>query len=113
MEEYKGYYVEERWGTPGLIPQEVVIYPDQPSMTRGNYVTTSPSFEAARAWIDQQIEEMPGVEFEGPMGRFYGPDEVSVNALVKGAVEIVNAMVAKGVSSLDVVKMIREKGGQI
>ncbi len=65
-------------------------------------------------YADQEEENnIPEVEFEGPMGIFHSPSEVSIGALTKAAVEITNAMIDKGVSPLDVVRMIREKGGRI
>lgn len=113
MEEYKGYYIEERSWTPGLMSTECVVYEDREKMTHGEYVQVFDSSDSAKAWIDKEVEEMPGVEFEGPMGIFHSPGDVSIKALVKAAVEITNAMIDKGVSPLDVVRMIRGKGGRI
>jgi len=55
MEQYKGYYIEERWLTPGLMPQEVVLYDNEEKMTRGDYSQTFDSLDSAKNWIDQQV----------------------------------------------------------
>lgn len=53
MEIYKGYYIEERSQTAGLMPTECVVYESEEKMTHSEYVQTFGSFDEARAWIDQ------------------------------------------------------------
>ena len=61
MEEYKGYYIEERLGAPGLMPQEVVLYENEEKMTHGDCSQVFDSVDSAKNWIDAQPQPKKGI----------------------------------------------------
>ena len=51
---------------------------------------------------------MPGVEFEGPMGMFWSMEEVPMEALAKGASEIITELQRRGYREEIILELIKK-----
>ena len=56
-------------------------------------------------------EDMPGVEFEGPLGQFWLMEEVPTAALIKGKLEIEAELKRRGVIKISLSASARPEGG--
>ncbi len=46
--------------------------------------------------MEKERQCLPGLEFEGPLGRFWDNEEVPFEALIKGVVEIWRELLRRG-----------------
>ena len=57
--------------------------------------------------MEERKLELPGVEFEGPMGAFWSMDEVPFEALIKGICEIIEELLRRDYKTPIVLEMIK------
>jgi hypothetical protein len=57
--------------------------------------------------------EMPGVEFEGPMGMFWSMEEVPFEAMTMGIAEIIQELLRRGYMEEIILEAIKKHGQKL
>jgi len=62
---------------------------------------------------DYNGSNMPEVEFEGPLDRFWSMDDVPIEALATGAAEIVAELQRRGYQEDIIIELIKKAGQKL
>jgi hypothetical protein len=104
----------------GLSRNTICTYIKNPPMWFIEYLelrTFKKVFDDYKRQIDEKMVErklgLPGVEFEGPMGQFWIMEEVPMEALAKGAAEIIAELRRRGYRDDLILGMIKKYSQEV